>query len=72
MSAEIISGKEIAAEIRGETGMIEMFKEKDIGVVAGRPVPVCDTLNITFRVIKAMWDVHHLMVMQERAINISV
>lgn len=44
--------------------MLKNFKQKDTGVVAGRPVPVCDKKNLAYRVSKVMWDIHHLMVLQ--------
>lgn len=44
--------------------MLKPFKEKNTGIVAGRPVPFCDTNNMAYKVSKVMWEIHHLMVLQ--------
>lgn len=44
--------------------LLKEFDKNDTGVVAGRPEPVCDTRNLAYRVSKAMWDIHHLMVLE--------
>lgn len=44
--------------------MLTNFKQKDIGVVAGRPIPVADKINLAYRVSKVLWDIHHLMALQ--------
>lgn len=69
---EIIGKVDVIILVSGDvqisaTNLIKMlkdFKQKNIGVVAGRVIPVCDEMNIAYRVSKVMWDLHHLMVLQ--------
>jgi len=44
--------------------MLNNFKQKNIGVVAGRPIPVTDKVDLAYRVSKVLWDIHHLMALQ--------